>query len=102
MEDLAHILLPRCPQLQDRKDILIQYALDRLEKLPTAAALFERLLFSQDTEKFVQFVLDPSAVQEVISAVQLQPDILSPIFRVTTTWCYAMHRTRLKLLGKWT
>ena len=101
MEDLAHILLPRCPQLQDRKDILIQYALDRLEKLPTAAALFERLLYSQDTEKFVQFVLDPSAVQEVISAVQLQPDILSPIFRVTTTWCYAMHRTRLKLLGKW-
>ena len=74
----------------------------RLEKLPTAAALFQQLQSSQDTDKFVQLLLEPSAVPEIISAAQLQPDILSPILRVTTTWCYAMHETRLKLLGKWT
>ena len=101
-EDLAHILLPRCSLLQERKEFLVQFARDRLAIFPSAITIFERRLLSPETDNFLQFLLDPSAVPEMIIATQSQPEILSSVFRVTTTWCYAMHRTRLKLLGKWT
>ena len=100
-EDLSHILLPRCPLLQERKELLTQYARHRLATSHTALSIFELLLSSLNADNFVQFLLDPSAVPELITAAQTEPEILSSVFRVTTTWCYAMHRTRLKLLGKW-
>ena len=56
-----------------------------------------------DAEKrasFVQFVLDPSVAPEVIIGVQGGHFKLSEIFRLTRTYCYAMHRSRMQLLGK--
>ena len=100
-EDLSHILLPQCPLLQERKELLTQFTRDRLATSPTALSIFEHLLSSNNHDHFIQFLLDPSAVPEIISAVQTEPDILNSVFRVTTTWCYAMHRSRLKVLGHW-
>ena len=98
VEDLPHILLPRCPLLQDRKDLLLEFARDRLAYSEVCLALFNNV--SSKSDEFVQFLLDPSTVPEVILAAQLDPGILAQLFRVTTTWCYSMNRARLKLLGR--
>ena len=102
LEDLAHILVPRCPCLQERRELLISYGRDRLAESPVASSIFEHILASQDSDILVQFLLDPSAVPEIIAATQNNPTILPMIFRVTATWCYSLHRARLKLLGMWT
>ena len=82
--------------------MLILYGRDRLSESPIASSIYENILASQDSEKIVQFLLDPSAVPEIIAATQNIPEILPLFFRVTATWCYSLHRTRLKLLGMWT
>ena len=102
IEDLDHILIPKCPHLQERRSLLINFARDRLSKSQPALAIFEKYLHNPDSDSFVQFLLDPSAAPEIIAAAQVEPTILSLIFRVTTTWCYSLNRSRLKLLGIWT
>ena len=60
-------------------------------------------LYHGDAEKrasFDQFVLDPSVAPEVVIGVQGGHFKLSEIFRLTRTYCYAMHRSRMQLLGK--
>ena len=102
LEDLAHILIPKCPHLQERRDLLISYARDRLSSSVPALAIFNSYLQNPESENFVQFILDPSVTPEIIAAIQVDQNILPLVFRVTTTWCYSLHRTRLKLLGIWT
>ena len=99
LEDLRHILLPRCPLLQDRSDILLRFAMETLSSSPTASKLFQNITESKDDDKIVQFLLDPSVVPDIIAASQSDPDILPLLFSVTTTWCYSLNRTRTKLLG---
>ena len=53
----------------------------------------------KDDLKKVQFVLDPSTLSENIAAEQSETGILALILNITTTWCYALNRTRIKLLG---
>ena len=90
-------LLPRCPLLQDRSDVLLRFAKETLSSSPTASKLFQNITESKDDDKIVQFLLDPSVVPEIIAASQ--SDILPLLFSVTTTWCYSLNRTRIKLLG---
>ena len=99
LEDLRHILLPRCPLLQDRSDVLLRFANETLSSSPTASKLFQNITESKDDDKIVQFLLDPSVVPDIIAASQSDPDILPLLFSVTTTWCYSLNRTRTKLLG---
>ena len=51
---------------------------------------------------FVQFLLDCSVIPDVIAAVQIHGQhILAKLFDITRVWVYALHRDRLKLLGRW-
>ena len=96
LEDLPHILLPRCPHL-------LQFARNTLAQSAAASNIFERIFLSVDEySNIIQFLLDPSAVPEIIAANQNDSTVLPLIFRVTTTWCYSINRTRLKLMGRWT
>ena len=50
----------------------------------------------------IQFLLDCSTLPEIIALVQIHGDkLLHQLFKVTRTWCYSIHRDRLKLLGRW-
>ena len=98
LEDLPHILLPRCPHLQDRADILLRFANDSLQKT-NAGELFSRIMNSEDDTKKVQMLLDPAAVPEIICAAQRDETVLPLLLGVTSTWCYSLNRTRSKLLG---
>ena len=50
----------------------------------------------------LQFILDCSVLPTVIRAVQAHSKtILEKLFYLTRTWCFAIHRARMKNLGRW-
>ena len=100
MEDLTHLLVPRCPALAERGALLLEYSRSVLQKSPVCSSIFEAVLLCNE-ETRVQFVLDCSVLPLVITAAQHDKEVLSILFKVTRTWCYSLHRTRLKLLGRW-
>ena len=49
----------------------------------------------------LQFLLDASVIPSVVTLTQVMGnDILKCIFHLTRTWCYAIHRERLKMQGR--
>ena len=55
-----------------------------------------------DSPHFCQFLVDCSILPEVIQSVQQHGSIiLHHLFNITRIWCYAIHRDRLKILGRW-
>ena len=50
---------------------------------------------------FMQFLLDASALPVTINLVsKVGEEVLFPLFSLTRTWCYALHRERLNLLRR--
>ena len=103
LEDLPHILVPRCPLLSEKAQSLVHFARESLvtnseTDNSAARAIFENKLSDED-DSFVQFLLDPSVVPEVIAAEQNVPGTLQKLMSITITWCYSLNRTRKKLLG---
>ena len=101
VEDIAHLLVPRCTALQERKLFLMDYSQQILQHHVEALEIFHTI-FSSNEDTRVQFLLDCSVIPSVIQASQKNKLILPALFKVTRTWCYSMHRTRLKLLNRWT
>ena len=99
-EDIVHLVIPRCPKLQDRRALLIEYVEGVLSESLVCLNIFKSILESSE-EQQVQFFLDCSVIPEVIKAAQTNNSILTLLFRATRTWCYSLHRTRLKMLGRW-
>ena len=99
IEDIPHIILPKCPRLHDKSLKMLKYAKDSFAMCPTTAKLFSDI-FTGGKDDFlkVQFMIDPSVIPEVITAAQADRDLLCKLFRVTTTWCYTLVRTRRQLL----
>ena len=100
-ETLSHLLLPKCPFLQERKELLLVYSMNILQQSTVALEIFEQILTESNSEVFMQFVLDCSVIPIVIRAAQQDRTILTLFFKISRTWCYSLHRTRLKLLGRW-
>ena len=101
VEDLAHILLPKCPTLMDRKGPLVDYCKLVFSNNKVCQDIFENILKEKDQATKVQFLVDCSVLPVVIKAAQVDEKILTTLFKATRTWCYTMHRSRLKLLGQW-
>ena len=104
VEDIRQFLLPNCPILQDHSRLLLDYMKNILEKsVPCSTILDTIILQAKDNPSiWVQFVLDCSVLPQVIAAGQDDPLVLPLLFKVTRTYCYSLHRTRLKILGRWT
>ena len=77
---------------------MLRFANDLLLKT-NAGQLFTRIMKSEDDTKKVQMILDPALVPKVISAAQKDETVLPLLLGVTTTWCYSLNRTIIKLLG---
>ena len=57
---------------------------------------------SQETNYLLQFIIDCSVLPHVINAVQDHGTvILDELFYLTRTWCFSVHRHRMKMLGRW-
>ena len=103
LEDLTHLLVPRCPRLADRALTLRENMKKLLANSECCTLLLEQVMFESkdDQQLWVQFVLDCSVLPNVIAASQLDSTVLSKLFGATRTYCYGLHRTRLKLIGRW-
>ena len=99
LEDLPHIILPRCLRLLERAKLLTKYAYEAFFESRAATTIFYNILNSEDDDKKVQFFLDPTVIPEIIAASQEQ-DLTNLFLGVTTTWCYSINRARVKLMGK--
>ena len=78
---------------------LCRYAEDTLSTCAAAASIYENIMIKgKDDNLKVQFMLDPSVIPEVISAAQIENNLLYKMLKVTTTWCYSLVKSRRKLL----
>ena len=98
--DLHHLLL-HCPSLSSRRSLLAEYWTDRTENSPVCRAFVED--FQTKSEKYkMQFILDCSVIPSIVAATQIHGDSVQMIiFRITRTYCYSIHRERLKKLNRW-
>ena len=99
-EDEEHILLS-CGSLSSTRQTLTKFTLNQAQSFPHLSDILLKFT-SPDHPEFFQFLLDCSALPEVISFAQLHgKESIYNLFKVTRTWCYPLHRDRLKLLGRW-
>ena len=103
LEDLTHLLVPRCPHLTDRALTLRENMKKLVGNSERCTLLLEKIMneSKDDHQLWVQFVLDCSVLPNVIAASQLDSTVLSTLFGATRTYCHGLHRTRLQLLGRW-
>ena len=53
-------------------------------------------------QEILHFILDPSSHPQTIHLCQVHgQEILKLLFNLTRTWCYSIHKQRLKLLKQW-
>ena len=106
-------LSPTCSnQIESVEHILVHcqaYApiRDKLRRLwhsssnPTVLELASQALVSSSSY-LLQFILDCSVIPHVITATQhYGTDLLYSLFHLTRTWCFAIHRERMKIYGRW-
>ena len=97
-ETVEHILI-ECPAYLGCKKRL--YSLWLSSKNPAVYHLILEAL-SSEKDYLLQFLLDCSVLPTVITASQSYGDgIFSELFYLTRTWCFSVHRERMKMLGRW-
>ena len=98
--DLPHLLI-HCSSLAYRRSVLFDYWKSLAAKNPVCSSLVSQMI-SASAEILIQFILDCSAIPEVASLVLIHGDQhLALLFKMTRTFCYSIHRERLKLLNRW-
>ena len=99
VESSEHILLCCTAYSLEREKL---YSMCLGVRNPYTYQLITRILFSRSPNKMMQFLVDSSALPEVIHAVQLYGErILRDLFNLSRTWCFSLHRLRMRRLGKW-
>jgi hypothetical protein len=75
IEYLTYFLLPRCPLLHERAEVLLTYMQTVLMGSEACSTLLKNILLAckEDSNLWVQFVLDCSVLPPVITASQSQP-----------------------------
>ena len=95
LESLEHLLVV-CPYYDQYRAKLKRLWLGSIN--PCLKALVSKALLSS-TNELVQFILDASVLPQVISNVQTHgKELLHLVFHLTRTWCFTIHRERVKLL----
>ena len=99
-EDIEHILL-HCISLANARARLVDFTLKYSISVPFLRDIL--LTMTQpNNSQYLQFLLDCSVIPQVISLRQRYGNtVLHHLFKVSRTWCYSLHRERLKLLGRW-
>ena len=100
VETTEHILI-HCRAYAANKKNLYALWLDRGRKNKVIFKLVIEAL-TKETPYFLQFILDCSVLPSVITARQTHGEgILEELFYLTRTWCFTIHRQRMKRLGRW-
>ena len=100
VEDLRQILV-KCEALAKTRKNLINFALNYSNSIGEIRPIVNQYL-DLNHPKFCHFILDCSTIPETITAAQTNgPYIYEHLFYITRTFCYALHKARLKILGRW-
>ena len=100
VEDEEHILL-HCKSLAATRNTLSEFTIHYAKLHPTISKTLLTLT-NPNHPQFTQFLIDCSVIPEVIALAQLYGRmVLFPLFKISRTWCYSLHRDRLKFLGRW-
>ena len=95
VESPEHVLL-QCPAYTTSREKMILMCLRSRE--PGVHQILTGFLMS-NSAKIMQFLLDCSAIPEVIHLGQfLGEDIYKDLFYLSRTWCFTMHKERMKCL----
>ena len=101
VEDISHIL-SHCRALQPTREQLLQFTYKYSLNLPESLQSLLQRLCSPSYEYFCQFLLDCSALPEVISAEQIfGHQVHEHLYCVSRIWIFVLHRERLRKLGRW-
>ena len=92
-------LLSTCEGLSDKRQDLLLFWNQQTQENEHLGLLISNML-SSPAFNFIQFVLDPSAVPQVIEGCQQKLFALDEVFALTRTFCYGLHRRRLQLIGR--
>ena len=99
VESPEHILL-FCPAYDEVRRTLVAMCLQIQN--PVSRNRVINIVFSTSTHNIMQFLLDCSVMPDIISAVQcFGRSILSDLFYLGRSWCFSLHRERMKRLGRW-
>ena len=97
-EDTKHILLECKMYNQEREKLTIFW----LENGNEIAQKLAKEALNSNQDYLLQFILDCSVLPSVISATQQHGYVvLEKLFHLTRTWCFVMHRQRMRMLGRW-
>ena len=97
-ETIEHILISCISYKETKKNL---YNLWLSTKIPIVYQLVLSAL-SSDKKYLLQFILDCSVLPIVIRAAQEHGYIIyEELFYLTRTWCFAIHKQRMKSLGRW-
>ena len=100
IEDERHILL-ECGFLATTRIRLSQFTINHIKKFPIIKDILLNFT-NPENPRYCQFLIDCSSIPEVITLSQKYGQTsLNQLFKVTRTWCYSLHRERLKALGRW-
>ena len=100
VEDIDHIL-KFCPALSKTRKKLLNYSLSYCDNFDAIKTIGEKYCHPAHPQ-FCQFLLDCSTLSDVIRTAQIYDDsVLEYLFNITRTFCYNMHKERLKILGRW-
>ena len=101
VEDIPHIL-SSCSGLAPIREKLVRFTHEYCTNSAPVLADLVTSICKPENENFIQFLLDCSTLPEVISAAQRFGDgVLHHLFKISRTWVYSLHRTRMKKLGRW-
>ena len=96
--DLVHYLC-FCQELNDQRQKLFHWWLISTDGNSILHSLIHKKKNSSSTD-FVRFVLDPSSDSDVIVLIQQNLLDLETIFKLTRTYCFSIHKSRMKMIGK--
>ena len=100
-ENIPHVL-QLCPALNTTRDKLLNFTQNYCSNLPDIMSKLILKLCHPSSSEFCLFLLDCSALPEVISFAQIYGSgSLVPFFDISRMWIFVLHRERLKRLGRW-
>ena len=98
---LDHLLLT-CPSLAQCRKNLVKLCNTTCEEDDITAYVLRAVREAGDSKTMMQFLLDCTALPCVSMLTQTYgTQILTPLFYLSRTWCYNIHRSRYRLLGLW-
>ena len=98
---LEHILA-ECEDLQPARTRAFHLWSEYLKNNQMYIPIVHKYTIGTEKHHFIQFLLDCTVLSDVISLKQVQgTGVFDPLLYLTGTFCFSVHKARLKILGKW-